>query len=96
VHAYHQINGGNQNLSEHQFVAQYVDAISMSLSVWDNNQQSMNYYKKLSWAGLESSSAYQAQPNKNEIQSAITNEIQSAITNESNGYNNAKGIKCPK
>ncbi len=78
-----------QNLTQHEFMSQYVDAISQSLSIWDNNKQAMSYYKKLSWAGLESSTAYQAQPNKN--------DIQSAILSEKYGYSNsAKGTRCPR
>lgn len=44
------------------------------------------FYKKLAWAGLESSSVYNTLKNKSEIQTAIRNEA----TNS----NNAEGVKC--
>ena len=74
------------NLTQHEFMSQYVDALAHSLSVWDNNAQSIDYYKKLSWGGLETSDAYKAQTNKTDIQKAIQNER----------YNKtgAKGTKC--
>jgi len=74
------------NLTQHEFMSQYVDALAHSLSVWDNHVQSIEYYKKLSWGGLETSDAYKAQTNKTDIQKAIQNER----------YNKtgAKGTKC--
>ncbi|MBR9856043.1 MAG: hypothetical protein GYB37_15985, partial [Algicola sp.] len=80
-------SGVKINLTEHEFIGQYVQGMAKSLSVWDNGRQSQNYYEKLAWAGLETSSAYQAQPNKT--------EIQNAINNEQTANNNAKGEKCP-
>lgn len=43
-------------------------------SAYDNHQQPMEYYKAISWGGLESSSIYQALPNKTDIQKIINNE----------------------
>ncbi len=62
------------NLTQHEFMAQYVDAFSLSLAAWDNHQQSPEYYKMLSWGGLESSSTYQNLNNQTEIQITIQNE----------------------
>jgi hypothetical protein len=76
----------NSNLTHHEFIGQYVDALASSLSVWDNHAQDMSYYKMLSWGGLETSSAYQAQNNQSLIQSAIQNERY--------GNSNARGEKC--
>jgi hypothetical protein len=76
-----------QNLSQHEFTSQYVDAIAMSLSIWDNRRQSMDYYTKLSWAGLESSTAYKSQPNKDEIQKAISDEATNSANARSEGCN---------
>ncbi|CAM1346957.1 hypothetical protein [Tenacibaculum insulae] len=75
------------NLTHHQFISQYVESLAYSLSVYDNHQQDIGYYEALSWAGLESSTAYQVLPNKTEIQRIITNE---RLANR-----NAKGDKCP-
>ncbi|MEY8781669.1 hypothetical protein AB9K32_14655 [Allomuricauda sp. XS_ASV26] len=46
----------------------------------------MEYYKKLCLAQLESSSVYQVQLNKNEIQETIQNEATNSV--------NAKGDGC--
>ena len=74
------------NLTEHEFISQFVEALAYSLAAWDNHQQTMDYYKMLSWGGLETSSAYEKLNNKIEIQNAIQNER----------YNNknAKGTIC--
>ena len=74
------------NLTEHNFISHYVDALAKSLSVWDNNRQTDAYYKKLAWAGLESTDAYKARNNQT--------DIQNAITNEKTGNSKAKGEKC--
>ncbi|WP_435254500.1 hypothetical protein [Tenacibaculum sp. A30] len=76
----------SSNLTEHEFMGQYVEALAYSLSSYDNHQQPMDYYKALSWAGLESSSAYQALSNKTQIEKIIKNE---RLAN-----NNAKSTKC--
>ncbi|MBR9856041.1 MAG: hypothetical protein GYB37_15975 [Algicola sp.] len=46
----------------------------------------MEYYKKLCLAELESSSVYQVQLNKNEIQETIQNEAINSV--------NVKGQEC--
>lgn len=74
------------NLTQHEFMSQYVDALAHSLSIWDNNAQSMEYYKKLSWGGLETSDAYKTQSNKTDIQNTIQNERFNKT--------GAKGIMC--
>ena len=76
----------SSNLTEHEFMGQYVEALAYSLSSYDNHQQPMDYYNALSWAGLESSSAYQALSNKTQIEKIIKNE---RLAN-----NNAKSTKC--
>lgn len=75
------------NLTQHEFMSQYVEALAYSLAAWDNHSQSMDYYKMLSWGGLETSTAYQALNNKTNIQNAIQNERY--------GKSGAKGTKCP-
>lgn len=75
------------NMGEHNFISQFVDGMAHSLSVWDNNKQTLDYYKQLSWAGLENTPAYQQLPNKT--------QIQNSITNEATGSSNAKGTECP-
>ncbi len=75
------------NLTQHEFMSQYVDALAYSLAVWDNHRLSIDYYKMLSWGGLESSSAYQALSNKTNIQNAIQNERYNKV--------GAKSTKCP-
>ncbi len=73
------------NLSQHEFMSQFVDALANSLSVYDSHKQDYEYYKALSWAGLETSENYEELENKTEIQNIIRNER----FNE-----NAKGSKC--
>ena len=77
-------DGVANNLSQHEFISQYVEALASSLAAYDNHQQSKEYYTMLSWGGLETSPTYQALPNKNKIQTAINNER----------YGKAKGKKC--
>ncbi|ALU75826.1 hypothetical protein F7642_02940 [Tenacibaculum finnmarkense genomovar ulcerans] len=62
------------NLSQHNFMAQFVDAMAYSLSIYDNHKQDIEYYKSMSWGGLESSDAYKKLKNKIEIQKIIKNE----------------------
>ncbi len=75
-----------QNLTEHQFISQYVEALAFSLSAWDHHRQSMEYYTNLSWGGLEATDAYKALKNKD--------EIQNIIKNERFNKKDAKGLKC--
>ena len=75
-----------EGLTHHEFMSQYVEAFAQSLAAWDNHRQTNEYYKSLSWGGLERSSNYQALTNKSEIQTAIQNERY--------GKSNAKGEKC--
>jgi len=79
-------NGDNPNLTEHEFMSQYVEAFAYSLAAWDNHKQPMEYYKMLSWGGLETSTAYKELNNKTDIQNAIQNERYNK--------NNPKGTKC--
>jgi|TARA_B110000902_G_C14170627_1_gene536693 hypothetical protein len=67
-------------------MSQYVEALSYSLAAYDFHNQTKEYYKMLSWGGLETSTTYQALSNKTEIQNAINNERY--------GRSNAKGKKC--
>ncbi|WP_299110037.1 hypothetical protein [uncultured Tenacibaculum sp.] len=71
---YHKLNNYKSNLTEHQFMGEYVEALAYSLSAYDNHRQNIDYYKALSWAGLESSSSYKSLTNKTEIQRIIKNE----------------------
>ncbi len=81
--------GSSDQLSQHDFMGQYVEALARSLAVWDFNKQPLEYYKKLSWGGLETSSAYQALPESEK------REIQNIIKNEREAKSGAKGDKCP-
>lgn len=74
------------NLTQHEFMSHYVDAFANSLAIWDNYKLPLDYYRKLSWGGLESSPSYQLLNNKEEIQNIIQNER----------YNRsgAKSFKC--
>ncbi|NVK52242.1 MAG: hypothetical protein HWD85_04850 [Flavobacteriaceae bacterium] len=76
------------SLTHHEFMGEYVDALASSLAIYDDNNHSLEYYKMLSWGGLETSSAYQA------LSSSKKTEIQNAIINERDGKSNAKGEKC--
>ncbi len=77
-----------QNLTHHQFFSQYVDAIAVSFSIWDNKQQPISYYEKLAWGGLEASNAYIA------LSTSQKNAIQTAILDENFDRSGAKSIKC--
>jgi hypothetical protein len=79
-------DGELENLANHDFMSQYVDVFSNSLAAWDNHKQTLDYYKLLSWGGLETSEAYKKQTNQTQIQNAINNERY--------GQSNAKGTKC--
>ncbi len=74
------------NLTQHEFMSQFVEGLARSLSVWDYGRQSVDYYQQLSWAGLESSPTYKNLPNKN--------EIQNTIRNEATGSSGARGEEC--
>lgn len=66
---------------------QFVETIAYSLAAYDSHRQSIEYYTKLSWGGLETSSAYEQLENKS--------ETQNIILNERFNKNNAKGTPCP-
>ena len=67
---------GDMNLTQHEFMSQFVETMAHSLAVYDNYRHSMEYYTALSWAGLETSSAYQnkTQQEKDAIQKIINYE----------------------
>ena len=75
------------NLTQHEFMGQYVNVFAISLSVFDNHRQPMDYYISLSWGGLETSTTYSQLPNKNEIQKIIADERFNKV--------DAKGTPCP-
>ncbi|WP_428743463.1 hypothetical protein [Tenacibaculum sp.] len=76
------------NLSQHNFMSQFVEALAYSLSAYDNHQQDMSYYTALSWGGLESSDAYKA------LSSTEKTAIQKIINNERYAKSDAKSTKC--
>ncbi|MDO6675330.1 hypothetical protein Q4517_07180 [Tenacibaculum sp. 1_MG-2023] len=76
------------NLTQHQFISQYVEAMAYSLSAYDNHQQSMDYYTAMSWGGLESSDTYKA------LSSTEKTAIQKIIKNERYAKSDAKSTKC--
>lgn len=79
----------DSNLSQHNFISQFVEAVAYSLSAYDNHQQSMEYYTAVSWGGLESSDAYKALSNTKKT------AIQKIINNERYAKSDAKSTKCP-
>jgi hypothetical protein len=79
-------NNSDPNLTQHIFMSQFVEVYANSLAAWDNHKQTIDYYKLLSWGGLEKSEAYGKQTNQTQIQQAINNERY--------GYSNATGTKC--
>ena len=76
------------NLSQHNFMADFVEALAYSLSAYDFNKEDISYYKAMSWGGLESSDAYKKLSNKDEIQKIIKNERYAK--------KGAKSTKCDK
>lgn len=87
LQTYH-IKYNNNNLTQHEFMSQFVEALANSLSVYDFHRQKPSYYKAMSWAGLETSSAY-AKLSKKEKR-----KIQKIIHNERFNKKGAKGSKC--
>lgn len=85
---YYEVYNHVTNLTHHNFMVQYVDAFAYSLKVYDNNNQTMDYYTKLAWSGLYSSDAF-----KNKSISE-QNEIRQIVKNESEGLSGAKSSKC--
>ena len=75
------------NLTTYNFMPQFIDAMANSLSIWDNGKQNLDYYKKMSWAVLESSPVYQAQPNKSEIQKVINDDAKNTASAKGEGCN---------
>ena len=62
------------NLTQHEFMGQYVSVFAHSLAAFDNHRFSIDYYQSLSWGGLETSSAYSQLTNQSEIQKIIQDE----------------------
>ena len=84
---YYKKYNNDNNLTQHNFMSQFVEALAYSLSAYDFHKQDMSYYEAMSWGGLESSDAYKALSNKDEIQKIIKNERYSR--------RGAKSTKCP-
>ncbi|MGG8495378.1 hypothetical protein ACQY1Q_03095 [Tenacibaculum sp. TC6] len=76
------------NLTQHKFMAEFVEALAYSLSAYDNHRQPMDYYKAMAWGGLESSDTYKA------LDQDKKDEIQKIINNERYAKNDAKSTKC--
>ena len=76
------------NLTQHKFMAEFIEALAYSLSAYDNHQQDMSYYKAMSWGGLESSETYQGLTEDEQKQ------IQEVIKNERYAKSDAKSTKC--
>ncbi|MFD0991699.1 hypothetical protein [Tenacibaculum geojense] len=76
VKAYFYEYNEDSNLSHHQYMQDFVEALAYSLSAYDNHRLPMDYYKAMSWGGLESSDTYQGfdQDKKDAIQEIINNE----------------------
>jgi hypothetical protein len=77
-----------QNLTHHEFFSQYIDALAKSLAIWDDHRLPMDYYKKLSWGGLETSNAYQSKSTTEK------NNIQKVINDERYNRTGAQGTPC--
>lgn len=81
------------NLTTHNFMAQYVEAIGHSLSVWGNRVQDEDYYNNLAWSGdMLNSDSFKKLP------LAKRKKIEKANRAEGNAIqkatNNALGLKC--
>ncbi|CAL2092133.1 hypothetical protein [Tenacibaculum sp. 190524A02b] len=76
------------NVSQHNFMAEYIEALAYSLSAYDNHKQDMEYYKQLSWGGLEASDNYQSLPTTEQT------AIQNTIANERFNRSGKKSTKC--
>lgn len=95
----------DMNLFQHNFMGQYIDAMTFSLYEWDKQygtggNLNWGYYKSMVYSGM-----FQVDQNgkiineidtfKNLVPSAADRQaIANIILNEQNGNNNAKGTKC--
>ncbi len=84
---YRQDNGG---VPEHEYMAQWIHSLAASLASWDFHGLSPEYYRRLSFGGLEKSPTYLRLPKEER------DKIDKIVENERKGNRNAKGEPCPK
>ncbi|WP_136465543.1 hypothetical protein [Flagellimonas onchidii] len=86
-------NGYNNNAAQHRLMTEYGDAIGHSLSVWDNNKLSMQYYKDLGWSGdmLQTREFNKLSTSR---KTAIRNANIAEGSAAQSATNKAKGKKC--
>lgn len=51
----------NLGVPHHELLGEFIDDMATALSIYDENSQSFNYYKKLSWSGLTTTDIFLAQ-----------------------------------
>lgn len=86
-------NGYNNNAAQHRLMTEFADAIGHSLSVWDNNKLSIQYYRDLGWSGdMLQTNEYKALSTSR--QASIRNANIAEGSALQNASNKAKGEKC--
>jgi|SRR5690606_36092013 len=92
ISEYREGNNVDWQVAHHEYMAQFVEAIGHSLSVWDNKQQTIDYYNELAWSGGMVDSDTFNQLSQQE-KTAIINANIAKGSAASNATNNAKGAK---
>ncbi|MDO6809327.1 hypothetical protein Q4603_11920 [Zobellia galactanivorans] len=93
LNEYRKQNDGSKNIAQHQFMSEFAEAIGASLSVWDNNSQSPEYYNYLAWSGdMTKSDTFKGL--EANVQKAIVSANIAEGSAISGSTNNAKGKKC--
>lgn len=81
------------NTSQHELMTQFADAIGHSLSIYDNNRLSLDYYKNLAWSGdMLNTTAFGKLSNSRQTAIRNANRNEGDAANIANG--SALGTKC--
>lgn len=81
------------NITEHTFIAEYVEAIGHSLSVWANDVHNLEYYQNLAWSGgLIGTEAFNRLSDEKQRAIRNANRAEGDAVNRAN--RNARGTKC--
>lgn len=67
----------NANMTQHKLMTEFVEAMAESLARYDRGQHSLEYYRLMSWGGLEETDEYKALPEaeKEKIKRILYDEL---------------------
>lgn len=67
----------NANMTQHNLMTEFVEAMAESLARYDRGQHSLEYYRLMSWGGLEKTDEYKALPEaeKEKIKRILYDEL---------------------